>query len=107
MSTPRSPARIYGHTNTAMHDIKCPLSPTLSASFDTHLFNQLEVNLTKKSPAEWPELEDTTASAVMTSAQPDARTKAPASSASKPLAEPPTKLARPYSGTKDWDVVSP
>lgn len=66
--------------------------------------SKLEISLTKKSPAEWPELEDTTASAVMTSAQPDAPVK-PSADASKALAEPPAKLARPYSGKKDWDVV--
>eukprot|EP00904_Undaria_pinnatifida_P003220 jgi/Undpi1/1289/HiC_scaffold_11.g04681.m1 len=68
--------------------------------------SKLEITLTKKSPADWPELEDTSSSAVMTSpAQPAARAQAPAANASKPVAEPPTKLARPYSSKKNWDVV--
>lgn len=68
---------------------------------------QLEVTLTKKSPADWPELEGTgaaAAAAAVSHTRPAVSEKAP--DASKPVAEPPTKLARPYSTTKDWDVVS-
>lgn len=66
---------------------------------------QLEVTLTKKSPADWPELEGTATPAARPAAAP---TTSDASSAAiaPPVEEPPTKVARPYSSTKNWDVVS-
>ncbi|CAM9468053.1 unnamed protein product [Pylaiella littoralis] len=65
--------------------------------------SKLEITLTKKSPADWPELEDTATPA----ARPAAVAASDASSAATaaPVEEPPTKIARPYSSTKNWDVV--
>ncbi|CAM9883728.1 unnamed protein product [Scytosiphon promiscuus] len=68
--------------------------------------SKLEVTLTKKAPGDWPELEGTATpatrpSAAATTPQAD---DAPASAAA-PSEEPPTKVPRPYSSTKDWDVV--
>lgn len=61
--------------------------------------------MTKKSPADWPELEGVATAAARPAA---AVTAADASSTSgaAPVEQPPTKVARPYSSTKDWDVVS-
>ena len=67
----------------------------------------MEVTLTKKSPADWPELECKPGASVSTTGE--ERPKVPSAKKaveSKPSAEPPTKLARPYSSTKDWDEVS-
>lgn len=64
---------------------------------------QLEVTLTKKSPADWPELEGKGAAGTAL-ARPTERVSTSAGDSSA-VKEPPTKLARPYSGTKNWDVV--
>ncbi|CAN0129168.1 unnamed protein product [Ectocarpus fasciculatus] len=60
--------------------------------------------MTKKTPADWPELEGAATPAARPAA---AVTAADASSTSgaAPVEQPPTKVARPYSSTKDWDVV--
>ncbi|CAM9163362.1 unnamed protein product [Ascophyllum nodosum] len=68
--------------------------------------SKMEVTLTKKSPADWPELECKPGASVSTTGE--ERPKVPSAKKaveSKPSAEPPTKLARPYSSTKDWDEV--
>lgn len=70
---------------------------------------QLEVTLTKKSPADWPELEGTATPATRPAAAVATTPNASAAStaaAAAPVQEPPTKVPRPYSSTKDWDVVS-
>lgn len=72
---------------------------------------QLEVTLTKKSPADWPELEGTATPAARPAAavtnNPDASSASTAEAAAAvPAEEPPTKVPRPYSSTKNWDVVS-
>lgn len=66
--------------------------------------SKLEITLTKKSPADWPELEG---KGVMTSTA-TAPPKAPLSdgAADQSIAkEPSTRLAPPYASTKNWDVV--
>lgn len=68
---------------------------------------KLEVTLTKKTPADWPELECKPGSVVSTkSEERQAIPPVKAAVESKPVVEPPSKLARPYSSTKDWDEVS-
>eukprot|EP00752_Nemacystus_decipiens_P010675 g9506.t1 len=69
--------------------------------------SKLEVTLTKKSPADWPELEGTAAPATRPAAAvaPSASSASTAATAAAPVQEPPTKVPRPYSSTKDWDVV--
>lgn len=63
------------------------------------MFFQLEISLLKRMPGDWPELEGKAAAG---SAAPP-RTAQPV----LPVAiEPPSKVARPYSSSKDWDVVS-
>eukprot|EP00903_Cladosiphon_okamuranus_P010720 g10132.t1 len=70
--------------------------------------SKLEVTLTKKSPADWPELEGTATPATRPAAAvapaPNASSEGTAAAA-VPVQEPPTKVPRPYSSTKDWDVV--
>lgn len=68
--------------------------------------SKLEVTLTKKSPADWPELECKPGAMVSTAGQ-ERATVPPAKIAvkSKTVSEPPTKLARPYSTNKDWGEV--
>ncbi|CAM9170604.1 unnamed protein product [Hapterophycus canaliculatus] len=68
--------------------------------------SKLEVTLTKKSPADWPELEGT----ITPAARPAAAVATPSASstptsAEAPAEEPPTKVPRPYSSNKNWDVV--
>lgn len=72
---------------------------------------QLEVTLTKKSPADWPELEGKAmVTATSTAREPprpgvgDAALSASVDNETT-AKENPTKLARSYSSTKDWDVV--
>lgn len=75
--------------------------------------DQLEVTLTKKSPADWPELggKATLTSTGTTPAAPPntAAVNAAVSSSTgsdTTVKEKPTQVARPYASTKDWDVVS-
>ncbi|CAN0506685.1 unnamed protein product [Ectocarpus sp. 12 AP-2014] len=66
--------------------------------------SKLEVTMTKKSPADWPELEGAATPAARPAAAATA-TDASSTSGEAPVEQPPTKVARPYSSTKDWDVV--
>lgn len=67
---------------------------------------QLEVTMTKKSPADWPELEGTATPATRPTAAATTTPDASSAATPAPVEEPPTKVARPYSSTKNWDVVS-
>ncbi|CBN79827.1 SGT1 homologue [Ectocarpus siliculosus] len=66
--------------------------------------SKLEVTMTKKSPADWPELEGAAIPAARPAAAATA-TDASSTSGEAAVEQPPTKVARPYSSTKDWDVV--